>query len=259
MSRCWRRHFSRVHIMTAVADRFAPIRIVDLFVPFVGYVPAVLARARCGRARSAARARDHEPAARTHRLSRVASRALGGIRLLADRAAARARHRQRHAGSMGAARVTSGVSPPCSPRCSCASGGPALRRRDGGCSPRSGAPRSRSAWSRGCWPSRCGPAGRARPARRARSSPRPPAARAGRGDAPQIPVPFTSALRGSIRQTSPSRASTRDDRRALSAIPGGRLRVVIDGTPLADGGVSMDRGTVHSGTRRRPTSTTETS
>ena len=69
----------------------------------------------------------------------------------------------------------------------------------------------------------------------------------------QIPVPFTSALRGSIRQSSPSSGRARVTiAAALTAVPGGKLRVEIDGTPLRDGGVSMDRGTVHIGVAGAP-------
>ena len=69
----------------------------------------------------------------------------------------------------------------------------------------------------------------------------------------QIPIPFSSALHGSMHQTSPTAARSKVTIAAtLTAIPGARLRVVIDGTPLADGGVSMDRGAVRLGTAAAP-------
>ena len=69
----------------------------------------------------------------------------------------------------------------------------------------------------------------------------------------RIPIPFTSAVRGTIRQTSPApgRAAVVITAR-LSSLPGVRLRVVIEGTPLADGGVSMDHGTVRLGVTGTP-------
>jgi hypothetical protein len=68
-----------------------------------------------------------------------------------------------------------------------------------------------------------------------------------------IPVPFASAIRGSIRQTSPgSGRATVTIAAVLTAIPGGKLRVEIDGTPLSDGGVNMDRGTVRIGVAGAP-------
>ena len=95
---------SRVHITTAVADSFAPIRLIDVFVPFVGaYRPLWLGLGH-RRVRPAARARHHEPAARAHRLRRLARGALGRVRGVAGRAAARPRHRERHARALGGRR-----------------------------------------------------------------------------------------------------------------------------------------------------------
>ena len=72
--------FLAVHIATAVADSFAPIRLVDAFVPFVGCVPADLARLGRVAFDLLLALVDHEPAARADRLPRVACGALGGVR-----------------------------------------------------------------------------------------------------------------------------------------------------------------------------------
>jgi sulfoxide reductase heme-binding subunit YedZ len=69
----------------------------------------------------------------------------------------------------------------------------------------------------------------------------------------RIPIPFSSALRGTIRQTSPSAGrATVTIAAALSSTPDARLKVTIDGTPLANGGVSMDHGTVRLGVAGAP-------
>jgi len=61
----------------------------------------------------------------------------------------------------------------------------------------------------------------------------------------RIPIPFSSAVRGSIRQLSSGTGTeTVTIAARLSSMPGVHLRVVIEGTPLASGGVSMDRGSV---------------
>ena len=116
--------FLAVHIITAVADSFAPIRIVDAFVPFVGSYRPIWLGLGARRARSPDRARRHEPAARADRIPHVARRPLGGVRVLAGRAAARPRHRERHARCAGASSSTSSASP----WCSWPSGGASARR-----------------------------------------------------------------------------------------------------------------------------------
>ena len=50
--------FIAVHVLTTVADGYAPIGLKDAVVPFTSRVPAVLARARRGRLRPPARARS---------------------------------------------------------------------------------------------------------------------------------------------------------------------------------------------------------
>jgi sulfoxide reductase heme-binding subunit YedZ len=69
----------------------------------------------------------------------------------------------------------------------------------------------------------------------------------------QIPIPFTSAVHGSIRKANSGdgRATVRIAAQ-LTALPHVRLRVVIHGTPLSNGGVSMDRGTVQLGAADHP-------
>jgi len=69
------------------------------------------------------------------------------------------------------------------------------------------------------------------------------------GAAAQIPIPFTSETRGSIRQTSSNTTglSTVTIDAGLTSVPNARLRVTIVGTPLADGGVSMRSGKVSLG------------
>jgi len=68
-----------------------------------------------------------------------------------------------------------------------------------------------------------------------------------------IPIPFTSAVHGSIRQTRPG---TGRETVAISARVTGvaylRLGVVIEGAPLANGGVNMERGTVRLGEAGAP-------
>jgi len=69
-----------------------------------------------------------------------------------------------------------------------------------------------------------------------------------RSDLARIPIPFSSALSGTIRQTtSGTGRATVTIAAELLSMPGVQLRVVIEGTPLAGGGVSMDRGTVRLG------------
>jgi hypothetical protein len=69
----------------------------------------------------------------------------------------------------------------------------------------------------------------------------------------RIPIPFSATLSGTIRQTSPAAGqATVTIAAQLSSMPDVRLRVVIDGTPLANGGVSMDHGTVRLGLAGAP-------
>jgi len=64
----------------------------------------------------------------------------------------------------------------------------------------------------------------------------------------RIPIPFSSTLSGTIIQTSPGAGrATVTIAAALSSTPGVHLKITIEGTPLADGGVSMDHGTVRLG------------
>ncbi len=73
---------------------------------------------------------------------------------------------------------------------------------------------------------------------------------AGSSSAAQVPVPFSSDLRGRLTQTTSDRTglTTVIVTGALTTIQPARLRVVIVGRALADGGVDMQRGTVAIGT-----------
>ena len=76
--------FLAVHIASAIIDGFAPIRWLDAIVPFrSAYRPLWLGLGALA-LRSVDRAGDHEPAAPTARLHRMAGRALDRIRVLAD-------------------------------------------------------------------------------------------------------------------------------------------------------------------------------
>ena len=93
--RCSRLVFLVLHILTSVLDSFAPIGLIDAVVPFVGaYRPFWLGWARslstCARPVILT-----EPAAGADGLCRLAGDPLADIRKLADRPAARLRHRQR--------------------------------------------------------------------------------------------------------------------------------------------------------------------
>lgn len=69
----------------------------------------------------------------------------------------------------------------------------------------------------------------------------------------RIPIPFSSGVRGSIRESSSGAGrETVTIAARLSSRPGVRLRVVIEGSPLANGGVAMDRGTVDLGVAGAP-------
>jgi hypothetical protein len=69
-----------------------------------------------------------------------------------------------------------------------------------------------------------------------------------------IPIPFSSATRGSIRQTSSATTGlttvTIDAR--LTSVPQARLHVTVEGTALPDGGVSMQDGHVSLGVAGAP-------
>jgi len=68
-----------------------------------------------------------------------------------------------------------------------------------------------------------------------------------------LTFPFTSAVRGTIHESSPNASrATVTISAALVDRPGTRLRVSIAGTPLADGGVDMSSGTVRLGTAAAP-------
>jgi sulfoxide reductase heme-binding subunit YedZ len=64
-----------------------------------------------------------------------------------------------------------------------------------------------------------------------------------------IPIPFTSAVRGSISQASPDGSGLTTVRldAALTSLPGARLRVVIHGAALAGGGVNMQSSSARLG------------
>jgi hypothetical protein len=69
----------------------------------------------------------------------------------------------------------------------------------------------------------------------------------------RIPIPFSSRVQGSIRESSSGAGlETVSIAARLSSQPGVRLRVVIEGSPLANGGVIMDRGTVDLGVAGAP-------
>jgi len=87
----------------------------------------------------------------------------------------------------------------------------------------------------------------------ARATPAAPTSGAVGSALAKFPLSFTSALHGSIHQTDPAagRATVTIAVR-LAAVAGARLRVVIEGRALADGGVSMDRGTARLGTAAEP-------
>ncbi len=72
--------------------------------------------------------------------------------------------------------------------------------------------------------------------------------------AQQLTVPFSSAIQGSIRETQPdaSGRSTVTIDTVLPAAGDAQLHVVIDGTSLGDGGVRMDGSTVRLGTPAEP-------
>jgi sulfoxide reductase heme-binding subunit YedZ len=68
-----------------------------------------------------------------------------------------------------------------------------------------------------------------------------------------IPIPFTSAVNGSLHQTTTSSGgATVTINASVASIPNGRLRVVIEGTPSAGGGVVMSRGRVRLGVTGAP-------
>lgn len=62
-----------------------------------------------------------------------------------------------------------------------------------------------------------------------------------------VPIPFSSPVRGSIAETDAAGRSRIVIDAVLASADNARLRVVIEGTPLAGGGVRMDRGTVRLG------------
>ena len=84
----------------------------------------------------------------------------------------------------------------------------------------------------------------------------PASSRTKTGTAPAsgIPLAFTSAVNGSISQTSniATGHATVTIATRLQSLPAARLRLVIEGTPLADGGVSMQQGTVSLGVAGEP-------
>ena len=69
-----------------------------------------------------------------------------------------------------------------------------------------------------------------------------------------IPIPFSSETHGSIRQTSSDTTglATVTIDAGLTSVPNARLRVTVEGTPLADGGVNMRSGLVSLGVAGTP-------
>ena len=70
----------------------------------------------------------------------------------------------------------------------------------------------------------------------------------------QIPIPFSSATRGSIAETGPDSSghATVTINATLPSAGGAQLHVLIRGTALADGGVNMQDGSVHLGVAGAP-------
>ena len=91
-----------VHVLTSVLDGFAPISLLDARDPVRLAVPAALAGSRRAGVRPADRAGGHEPDSPAAGLPDVAGDPLAGVRELAGRGAARARHGQRHQGLVDA-------------------------------------------------------------------------------------------------------------------------------------------------------------
>ena len=187
------------HVVTSVLDPFAPLRLTDAVIPFAGALPPAVGRARRAGVRPPARRTGHEPGAAANRRPRVAGRALGGVRLLAARARAHARNRQRRAPgwmlvlslecvglvaiAVGARIATSAV--PARPRRRAGSDG--VRRRGArvvatarATGQRLGAPRGHA--------SSAAAAGRGR--RRGPCLPR--------AAAPRLPIPFNTRARGTL-------------------------------------------------------------
>ncbi len=128
--------FLLAHILTSVLDSFAPIGLLEAVVPFTGtYRPFWLGLGAVV-VRPAARGHGHEPAAQARSGTRMARGPLVLLRVLAARAAARLRHRQRRQERMAA-----GAQPRLSARRRCvpSSCAPPLagRRRCGRARPRS--------------------------------------------------------------------------------------------------------------------------
>ena len=73
-------------------------------------------------------------------------------------------------------------------------------------------------------------------------------------DAAALPIPFSSAARGSLHDSGGGGTTTAQVTidAVLTAARNARLRVVIVGTPLAGGGVRMDSGTVRLGVSGAP-------
>jgi hypothetical protein len=74
-----------------------------------------------------------------------------------------------------------------------------------------------------------------------------PPSRASTATTVSFPVPFTSAVRGSVAETDSAGQARVVIDAALAGAGNAHLEVVIAGTPLAGGGVRMDRGTVDLG------------
>ena len=89
--------FIALHVITTVADGYAPISLLNAVIPFTSPYRPLWLGLGARRLRSPARVDDHEPAARAHRLRQLAGAALACVRLVAHRARARARHRHRRA------------------------------------------------------------------------------------------------------------------------------------------------------------------
>ena len=88
--------FLAIHIVTSTIDPFTALGWESVLLPFaVDYKPLFLGLG-CGRDVPARGDHGDEPAARTHRASRLAARPLADLRVLADRDRPRDRHRHRY-------------------------------------------------------------------------------------------------------------------------------------------------------------------
>ena len=248
-----------VHVLTAVLDRFAPIRLARRRAAVRRRLPAALARPRRARLRPAARADGDEPAPAPARAARVARRALAGLRVLAGRAGARLGHR-----------APTRARPGCSRSRSACAAAVAGRRRRGG-SPAAGrtargvraaaAARGRRARARRGLARRTGrspTAGRAAPGHPPRcsataSAPSRRPSRARRGAVPPLAAVLGRAARArSTQGTSADGLAVVDLRMRLTGGVAGVLRVRIAGDRPPAAACIMRRSAVTLGPPRQP-------